>query len=329
MIIDEIQYAPHLLSYIKTVVDKDRHVTGQFILTGSQIFQMMKGVSESLAGRVDIFNLYPLTWDELIKSGRAKSPPNDYHQLIDFLYRGFYPEVHVNPHINPAKWHQNYTQTYIERDVRDIQAIESLTRFQTFIRMLASRVGSLLNLSEIAKEMGISTATAKSWLSILETTYIVHLLHPYHNNRSKQLTKAPKVYFYDTGLLCYHLGIVAPEHLGKSPFCPAVFENMFVIEALKKLETYSVAQKCYFYRTRHNLEVDLVIAGAEVSRAYEVKFSANLSSKMIRGLSALSTQYPNVKQNLVSLAEDFPGIPNHEAVLCPHWYEALQGLSLS
>ena len=203
LIIDEIQYAPELLSYLKIRVDAKRSTYGQYVLTGSQTFQLMKGVSESLAGRIAIFNLYPFSWEEVWEV------PD--HQKIDEqacagqILQGFYPEVVTHPALDKNLWFGSYLSTYIERDVRNIKSITDLGRFQTFVGLLAARAGKLLNLSEISKECGITHPTAKDWISILESTYIIYLLKPYHNNLSKRLIKSPKLYFTDTGLLCYLL----------------------------------------------------------------------------------------------------------------------------
>lgn len=214
LIIDEIQYAPGLLSYLKMRIDENRHAYGQYVLTGSQIFQLMKGVSESLAGRIAIFNLYPFSWKEVQEIFD--------HQNIDDktcakqIIQGFYPEFFVNPSLDKNLWFGSYLSTYIERDVRNIKTITDLGRFQTFIALLAARAGKLLNISEVAKECGITQPTAKDWLSILESTYIIYILKPYHNNLSKRLVKSPKIYFTDTGLLCYLLGIDSEERFFKS-----------------------------------------------------------------------------------------------------------------
>ncbi len=323
VVIDEIQYAPNLLSYIKIAIDEERSRMGQFVLTGSQTFQVMDGVSESLAGRVDIFDLYPLTWKELIDDHRVQNPKMHFQVLIEILFKGFYPELHVFEKSHISRWFRAYIKTYLERDVRDIKAIPDLSRFQKFIRLLAPRVGQLFNQSEVAKETGIASSTAKDWLSILESTYIVYLLKPFHNNATKRLVKSPKLYFYDTGLLCYLLGIESTDQLQKSPFCSSIFENMVVMEAVKHLEYKLSAKKVYYYRTTNDLEIDLVIAGAHVEKAIEIKYTMSPNRRMAANLTHFKADHPEATVILASLAVDFPGLPQYPDVQCLHWMDAI------
>lgn len=296
---------------------------GQFVLTGSQTFQIMNGVSESLAGRVDIFDLYPLTWKELMDDHRVQNPKIHFQVLIEILFKGFYPELHVFEKSHISRWFRAYIKTYLERDVRDIKAIPDLSRFQKFIRLLAPRARQLLNLSEVAKETGIASSTAKDWLSILESTYIVYLLKPFHNNATKRLVKSPKLYFYDTGLLCYLLGIESTDQLQKSPFCPSIFENMVIMEAVKRLEYNLSAKKAYYYRTTNDLEIDLVIAGAQVEKAIEIKYTMSPHRRMAGNLSSFKESHPEVAVILASLAVDFPGLAGCPDVQCMHWIDAI------
>lgn len=180
VIIDEIQYVPEILSYIKMDVDAKRREYGRYVLTGSQTFQIMQVVTESLAGRVAIFNLYPFSFEEI------NIDVFDDNLVFQTCLKGFYPEFYSNPKIDPSLWHSSYFATYIERDIRNIRAVADLSKFQTFLSLLTTRAGQILNLSAISKECGISQPTCKSWLSILESTYIIYLLKPYHNNRKKK-----------------------------------------------------------------------------------------------------------------------------------------------
>ncbi|MCP5491521.1 MAG: ATP-binding protein [Chlamydiales bacterium] len=321
VVIDEIQYAPNLLSYIKMAIDKDRGRMGQFVLTGSQTFQVMDGVSESLAGRVDIFDLYPLTWKELLNDRRVENPKTHFQALVETIFKGFYPELHVFEKSHVSRWFRGYIKTYLERDVRDIKAIPDLSRFQKFIRLLAPRVGQLLNLSEVAKEAGIASSTAKDWLSILESTYIIYLLKPFHNNTTKRLVKSPKLYFYDTGLLCYMLGIESTDQLQKSPFCPSIFENMVIIEVIKGLEYTLSAKKAYYFRTTNDLEIDLVIAGVHIEKAIEIKYTMSPNRRMAGNLNHFKKAYPDASVILASLATDFPGLPHCPDVHCLNWLD--------
>ncbi len=317
LIIDEIQYAPELLSYIKMQVDQDRHNYGQYVLTGSQIFQLMKGVSESLAGRVAIFHLYPLSWEEI---GQIPSQEaliyNDNHCAKQII-QGFYPEFFITPNLDKYFWYSSYLSTYIERDVRNIKSITDLGRFQIFIGLLAARAGKLLNLSEVAKECGITQPTARDWLSILESTYIISLLKPYHNNLSKRLVKSPKLYFVDTGLLCYLLGIDTEERFFKSMERGPVFENMVVMECKKRLSYRKSNAGCYFYRTASGVEVDLLVEYGDGIDAYEIKCSKTLSRDMAQPLALFQKEHPIKSGKILSLQEET--IPLISGIEGGHW----------
>lgn len=319
LIIDEIQYAPGLFSYIKIRVDQNRRKTGQYVLTGSQVFQLMKGVSESLAGRIAIFQLYPLSWTEIL-DGRMVS----FHECIKQTVRGFYPEFFVVPHLNWELWYGSYLSTYIERDVRNIKSITDLGRFQTFVKLLAVRAGQLLNLSELAKECGVSQPTAKDWISILEATYIIKLLHPYHNNLSKRLVKTPKVFFVDTGLLCYLLGIDSEERFAKVAERGHLFENMVIMEVIKRLSHQTERSQIYFYRTASQVEVDLIIERGNTLEAYEIKYSKTLDRGMANSLSLFIKEHKVQRTAILSLSEDqsllAPGIGNQ------HWSTVLSDI---
>ncbi len=315
VIIDEIQYAPNLLSYIKMKVDANRHSYGQYILTGSQTFPLMKGVSETLAGRIAVFNLYPLSWKEIY------SLP-DYNKIDDQtcakqIVQGFYPEFFIQPSLDKNLWFGSYISTYIERDVRNIKAITDLGRFQTFIGLLAARAGKLLNLSEVSKECGISMPTAKDWLSILESTYIIYILKPYHNNLTKRLIKSPKVYFLDTGLLCYLLGVDNEERFFKSAERGPIFENMVIMEAIKQLSVQKIHSQCFFYRTANGVEVDLIIEKEGAIDAYEIKLAKTLTREMAQPLSLFIEEHLVRTAKLISLHEkQMPLRANIEAI---HW----------
>lgn len=312
LIIDEIQYAPNLLPYLKIRIDKHRHIYGQYVLTGSQVFQLMKGVSESLAGRIAIFHLYPFSWKEI--PGDVKK---DDITLGKQIVQGFYPEFFINPSANKNLWYGSYLATYIERDVRNIKTITDLGRFQTFIGLLAARAGKLLNLSEVAKECGITQPTAKDWLSILESTYIIYILKPYHNNLSKRLVKSPKLYFVDTGLLCYLLGIDDHERFFKSSERGAIFENMVIIDVLKQLTILNTRSQCYFYRTASGVEVDLIVEKEGSLYAYEIKLSKTLNRDMGQSLSLFRKENPVKQAGIISLQEQ--SVSLMEGIDSIHW----------
>lgn len=311
VIIDEIQYAPGLLSYIKIRVDRNRRKMGQYILTGSQVFQLMKGVSESLAGRIAVFQLYPLSWSEI-----GVDPISD-QDCAKQTVQGFYPEFFSVPELNWNLWYSSYLSTYVERDVRNIKSITDLNRFQTFISLLAARAGQLLNLSEIAGQCGISQPTAKDWLTILQATYIIHLLHPYHNNRSKRLVKSPKVFFVDTGLLCYLLGIDTESRFFKASERGHVFENMVVMEALKRLSHQEGRAQLFFYRTAAKVEVDLIVERGQGIEAYEIKLAKTLDREMARPLGLFLKEHKVKKASILSLQEQRMWLA--EEILAEHW----------
>jgi len=297
VVIDEIQYVPELLPYIKIDVDENRRKMGQYVLTGSQTFQVMAGISESLAGRIAIFHLYPFTWEEIHRVRGFKTIHMDERATMKQIIRGFYPEFFVNKGLDPSVWYSSYLSTYIERDVRNIKHIPDLGQFQLFVSLLAARAGQLLNLSEVAKECGITQPTAKNWVSILESTYIIHLLRPYHNNRSKRLVKMPKLYFVDTGLLCFLLGIDVPNRLMKAGERGHIFENMVVMEMVKRLAYEKKRSSCFFYRTAAGVEIDLIVEQSGELDLYEIKFAKSLKREMGKVLDQFT------KDHLVSSAQ--------------------------
>lgn len=319
VIIDEIQYAPDLLSYIKIQIDQNRDKMGQFVLTGSQSFQVMKGVSESLAGRIAILDLFPLTWAELGYDAY------DYNTFLNTMHTGFYPELHARDNANISMWHSTYIKTYAERDVRDLKAVSDLAQFHTCLEVLAARVGNHLKLNEIAKDVGVSASTIKDWLSILESTYIIRLLRPFYNNQNKRLVKAPKLYFVDTGLLCHLLGIREPKQLETSPFRGEIFENMVIMEAIKHLNYAESPLNAYYYKTSNDLEIDLVLATTQIQKAFEIKSAMTLHSRMGANLEHFKKSHPDCETYLVSLAKNAPPLPHMRNVKCVHFGE-LPGL---
>ncbi len=315
LIIDEIQYAPGLLPYLKMRIDREREKSGQFVLTGSQIFQLMKGVSETLAGRIAIFNLYPFDWKEMREVPQHQNKDDLF--CVQQMIQGFYPEFLQKPDLDKNLWFGSYVSTYIERDVRNIKSITDLGRFQTFIGLLAARAGKLLNLSEISKECGITQPTAKDWLTILEATYIIYILKPYHNNLTKRLVKSPKIYFVDTGLLCYLLGLDNPDRFFRASEKGPIFENMIVMEAIKQLSVQSSRWNCFFYRTSSGTEVDLIIEKGSELYAFEIKFVKTLSRGLASPLSLFCKEHAVKMASVISLQEQ--PIPLSEGIDNLHW----------
>lgn len=279
VIIDEVQRVPELLSEIQVRVDEDR--SRRYILTGSSNFSLLNNVTQSLAGRTSLFTLLPFSFREL--------PENIREENIDkLMWQGFYPGV-IAEGIPPEIFYENYYNTYVERDLRDLLKVSNLLKFDTFVRMLALRVGSEFNASALSREVGVSAVTISEWLSLLITSYIVFELPPYFSNPNKSLTKSKKIYFYDTGLLCHLLGIIESGLLVTNPLRGAIFENMAVTAFMKKITNEGKRPKLYFYRENHGLEVDLVRPVSDGSlELYEIKSAKTLQSDYSANMKALS-----------------------------------------
>ena len=303
VIFDEIQYVPSLLPYIKEQIDEHRNQTGQFILTGSQNLLLMQQVTESLAGRAAILKLLPLSnWELMGTPVRAlpwektffdslpdRSPMEFWGQLL----RGFYPEIAVNPARDARLWQAGYVQTYLERDVRNLRNIGDLTLFQTFLRALAVRSAQILNLSQLARDVGVSVNTARDWLSILEASFQVFILRPYFANIGKRLVKSPKVYFMDTGLLCYLVGLRDIEHAMSGPMGGAIFENFVVAELMKIFHHRGEEPNLYYWRTADGSEVDLIVDAGHALIPIEIKQSETPHPKMAKEISAFRSLFKN------------------------------------
>ena len=271
VVIDEIQYAPNLLSYIKLSVDEDRQ-PGRFVLTGSQQFLLMKGLSESLAGRVGILNLFPF---HAVEAGQVqkKDDAGMFHQAV---MSGYYPEPFLAEGADRGLWYENYTKTYLERDIRDIYNISSTGEFKNFMKIAASRVSQLFNITAVSAASKIPVSTVKRWISILEASGIVFMLRPYNSNFGKRFTKMPKMYFYDTGLLCSLLKQRDLAQLYEGPFLGQVFENYCVSEAVKILSCGGIEEDAWFLRTKKGLEADFLYDGPAATVTAE--FKAGMSS---------------------------------------------------
>lgn len=272
LIVDEIQYAPGLFRQLKLLIDADRHRMGRFLMTGSQRFQLMKSVSESLAGRCAILELDTLSVSE-VRAELGKKTPGP----AEMLWRGGYPELHRAPDLDPRDFFTGYVATYLERDVRQSLRIASLRDFERFVRACALRGGQLLNLAELARDVAIAGSTARDWLSVLEASGQVVLLEPWFNNAGKRLIKTPKLYFRDTGLMCFLLGLDSPAALERSPFLGAVWETFLLGQMLRAKQAGGTAANFYFWRDTHGTEVDFVIEHAGRLRLVEAKWAANVT----------------------------------------------------
>lgn len=272
-IIDEAQRVPHLFSYIQVAVDQDK--SKQFFLSGAQNFLLMESITQSLAGRVGILNLYPLSYSERQKAGDQT--------LGQFLFTGGFPALYERktPH---NIFFNNYIQTYLERDVRTLKNVGSLTDFARFLRLCAGRVGQPLNMSALAADTGVSVNTVKAWLSVLEASYFLFFLQPYHVNYSKRITKSPKIYFFDTGILCFLLGLTTEDQLDNHYFLGNIFENAIIAELYKKRTNKAIRPVFWYWQDQHGNEVDLLIEEDLGIKAIEIKAGQTYNTRMTSGL---------------------------------------------
>lgn len=275
-ILDEVQRVPELFSYLQTAVDKSGQM-GQYILSGSQNFHLLKHITQSLAGRVILFRLLPLDTQEL---ERAKKLPGNY---FDTCIQGGYPAIYQRG-LDPTDFYANYIRTYIEKDVTDLINIRDINSFRTFLGLCAARAGQLLNLSALANDCNISQPTAKAWLSVLESSYLVFLLYPYHENFNKRLVKTPKLYFYDVGLLTHLLQIREAEELALNRLKGNIFENFVIANFQKFNENRYQHLHYYFWQDHNGLEIDLLLKTANAFDVYEVKSTQTLSGALFKNL---------------------------------------------
>jgi uncharacterized protein len=291
-IIDEIQKAPELLSYIQVDVDNNPQ-NAKFILTGSQNFSLMNNLSQSLAGRTGLVKLLPFSITELQKS--YKINPFDIEKI---MLNGFYPKIY-DKEAKSSIILEDYTQTYLERDLRDWAKIQDLNLFRKFIQSCSARIGQVLNMENIAQDLGISQPTVKSWLTLLEASYLVFLLQPYSGNLNKQLIKSPKLYFYDTGLVCHLLGIEKESELVTHSLRGQLFENLVIAEILKKRFNSGKNNNLLYYRDKRH-EVDLLYKSAENYSAIEIKSSTTFHSDFTKNLDYIKKILDNkIKQKII------------------------------
>lgn len=288
-VLDEIQRAPELPSYLQSMVDANA-APGRFILTGSQQFELMTQVSQSLAGRTALLRLLPLTLAEVALM--RPIDPQDPLALPTCLLNGFYPRVH-DQSLPPSQAMGDYFSTYVERDLRQLAAVQDLRLFERFVRLCAGRTGQLLNLSSLANDAGISQPTARAWLDLLQASFVVHLLPPWFVNTGKRLIKSPKLYFVDTGLACWLLGLRTPEQVQRDPLWGALFENFVVMEALKDRFNQGENSPLYFYRDAEGNEVDLLMPVGRQLHAIEIKAGATVNPDYFKGLKRFDVHHPH------------------------------------
>ncbi len=275
-VLDEVQRVPGLLSYIQGVVDKDRR-PGQYVLTGSQQFGLLAGITQSLAGRAAIVDLLPLAAGEL---NAGKILPDEMESI---LYKGLYPAVY-DMDLEPYSYYGNYIRTYLERDVRQMVNVRDLGSFQRFMRLCAGRTGQLLNLSTLGSDAGVTHNTAKSWISVLEASYLIHLLPAHHQNFRKRIVKTPKLYFLDPGLVAWLLGIEKTEQIHSHAMRGAVFESFIVSELLKSRYNIGLRSNLYYWRSRAGLEIDVLLDRGERIDPLEIKSGKTIASDWFQSL---------------------------------------------
>ncbi len=298
VILDEVQNVPELLSYIQTNVDKYKK-PGHFILTGSQNFLLSQAISQTLAGRVAIFTLLPFASDELsVNQFKGK-------RIEEILFKGFYPPVYNLKSSTSSDWYSFYIKTYLEKDVRQIKNIQSLSQFQIFIKMCAGRIGQLLNLTSLSNDCGVSVNTIKDWLSLLEQSYLIFLLRPHYKNFNKRLVKSPKLYFYDSGLACSLLGIKSSEQLKTHYLKGGLFEGLVISEIMKQFYNKGESPNVYFWRNSKGNEVDCVIDQTEKLIPIEIKSGQTINTDFFKGLKYWNDiSGTNSKDNIIVYAGD-------------------------
>jgi predicted AAA+ superfamily ATPase len=273
VIFDEFQYAPELLNYLQGIIDKERQKKGQFILTGSQSFEMMAQVTQSLAGRAGMLTLYGLCSSEcppMYESWKLA-------ELAKAVFRGCYPELWAERNIFPTDWFGSYLRTYIERDLRNLTQIGDLAVFERFVRLCAIRTGQLLNVSELGRDVGISHSTAGRWLSVLERAYLVHLVQPFHVNLSSRIKKSPKLYFLDTGLASYLMGFKTPSAMLGAPQWGALFETWVIAEWIKRNAALGTLPEHCFLESKTGVGVDLMVHTMQKWDLFEIKSNLTIT----------------------------------------------------
>ena len=279
MIIDEIQEVPELVSYMQVEVD-EQQISSQFVITGSQNFKISQTVSQSLAGRVAVFELLPLSYRELRENGCTLG-------ISDLLYRGGFPAIYARQ-IEPADFYRDFVNTYVTRDVRMIKNIGDLSKFMRFLELLAGRIGQVLNKSSLSNDLGISVKTVEQWISVLEASYLVFRLQPYFENVRKRLTKNPKIYFTDTGLASYLLGIDSPEELSKHFIYGSLFENFVILEKLKRIYNSRSNERLYFWRDSKGVEIDLIVDKGLQKELMEIKSGRTFHPDFVKSLESVA-----------------------------------------
>ncbi len=286
VIFDEVQHVPEIFNRIKLHVDQDRSHYGNYVLTGSSQFKFLQHVTESLAGRIGLLSLLPLQYAEMPKAWLQES-----------LFRGSYPELVARNYHEAHLWYASYLDTYLAKDIRTLANIGDLRDFQRFIQLLAGNATHLLDMSSYSRDVGVSVPTIKRWLSVLEASYIIFMVPPFYENFGKRITKSPKVYFYDTGIISYFTGVTSFDQYEQGPMAGSLFEN-YVVSEIRKNELHrGTLSELYYFRTQDQVEIDLIVDRKSTKDFIEIKKSASFHPKMIQGLK----KYPDQASRLILL----------------------------
>lgn len=270
VIFDEFQYVPQLTSYLQEKIDQSRNQKGNYVLTGSQNFLMMEQITQSLAGRVGLLSLYGLSYSENPLSASTEE------DILSLILRGSYPELWKDLNYDPHLWFPNYLRTYIERDLRNLTQVSDLSLFERFVRLCAIHTGQILNLSNLARDCGISQTTANRWISLLEQSYIITLMEPFYENLKLRIRKSPKLYFLDTGLAAYLMGFRSKETLLAAPQLGALFETLVISNFIKEFSHQGEIPEHYYIKSKTGIEVDLIIKNILKWDLYEIKYKRSL-----------------------------------------------------
>lgn len=292
-IFDEVQNVPELLSYMQQVVDESTQ-KGRYVVTGSQNFALSEQVSQSLSGRIGMLTLLPLSMHELSVES---------YDLTSMIFRGGYPGLHQR-NMTSTEFFPSYVQTYLERDVRQIKNIEDLGLFQTFVKLCAGRIGQVVNYSSLGQDCGVSHTTVQKWLTVLEASYIIFQLQPYHKNFNKRLVKNPKLYFYDTGLACFLLGLEQAQQLETHYLKGNLYENLVILEVLKARLNKGLIPNLYFWRDLSGHEVDLIAEWGGSTKAIEIKAGATLQPNFVKNVNYFCSLDDRAKAYVVYSGQD-------------------------
>jgi len=298
LVIDEVQRVPELLSWIQVRVDESGK-KGEYVLTGSHQPLLKEKITQSLAGRTALITLLPFSISELASAGRVQSRD-------DVIYRGFLPRIYADG-LDPTTANEEYYRTYVERDVRQLVQVENQAAFETFVRLLAGRVGQVVNFQSLSRDVGVDAKTLKRWMSVLEASYVIVHLQPYYRNLGKRLVKSPKVYFTDVGLVAYLLGITEPKQVSRDPLFGGLFENLVVMDVIKTKLNFQLRQDLFYFRDNGGIEVDLIIEQGRKLHLLEIKGAMTPDGSFGRNMEKLCKCTEDVAScNVIYSGEDWP-----------------------